>query len=96
MPLLYKIYYNPAEGWGIIILAINASLQGQGGILGQIDNKGKKRVARYESSLQNNTEKKYNTGKREYRGILKYLQKLRYQLYSVYFVLETNTNTLVI
>ena len=94
-PLLCKIHYDPAEGWGKIILAVDSSLWGWGATLGQIDDKGKKRVARYESGLWNPAERNYDAGKRECRGILKTLQKLRYWLYGVRFVLETDANTLV-
>ena len=50
-PLLCKIQYDPSSGWGAIILAVDASLWGWGAILGQIDDKNRRRVVRYESGV---------------------------------------------
>ena len=57
----------------MIILIVNTSLNRQGRTLNQFNPKGYKRVTKYESSIWNKAEKKYNTRKREYRGILKVL-----------------------
>ncbi len=78
------------------MLRVNTSLKGQSRTLRQVDNKGKRRVSRFESRVQNYTKQYYNAIKREYRGVLKCLQKLQFQLYSVYFILEINVNTLVV
>ena len=94
-PLLCKIHYDPNDGWGTIVLAVDASLSGWGGTLGQYDDKGKKRVARYESGVWNKAERSYDATKRECRGVLKCLQKLRYWLYGAHFILETDANVLV-
>lgn len=94
-PVLCKIHYDPADGWGMIILGVDASQQGYGGTLGQYDDKGRKRVARYESGLWNAAERNYDATKRECRGVLKCLRKLRSWLYGVHFILETDANTLV-
>lgn len=94
-PLLCKLHYFGESGWGEIILAVDASLLGWGGTLGQIDDKGRRRVARYESGLWNSAERGYDATKRECRGILKCLQKVRFWLYGVHFILETDTKTLV-
>ena len=45
--------------------------------------------------MQNQAERGYDAIKRECKGVLKALQKLRFWLYSVYFILEINANTLV-
>ena len=50
---------------------------------------------RYDSRLQKLTEARYDTNKREYLGVLRVLQKFRPQLFSVFFRLEINANTLV-
>jgi len=94
-PLLCKLHYDPAEGWGMIVLAVDASLDGWGGTLGQFDPEGHKRVARYESGVWNEAEKRYDAGKRECRGVLKALQKTRFWLYGTHFILELDANTLV-
>ncbi len=94
-PLLCKLHYDPAEGWGMIVLAVDASLDGWGGTLGQLDPEGRKRVARYESGTWNHAERRYDAGKRECRGLLKALQKTRFWLCGVHFVLELDANTLV-
>ena len=94
-PLLCKLHYDPEDGWGDIVLGVDASLTGWGGTLGQIDDKGKKRVSRFESGLWNHAEQQYDATKRECRGVLKCLQKLRFWLYGVHFILETDANTLV-
>jgi hypothetical protein len=94
-PILCKIHFNPASGWGLVVLAVDSSLEGWGATLGQYDDKGQKRVARYESGLWSDAEKTYDATKRECRGILKALQKLRFWLYGVHFILETDANVLV-
>jgi hypothetical protein len=94
-PILCRLHYDPAEKWGIIVLAVDASLEGWGGTLGQYDDKGRKRVARYESGLWNTAERNYDATKRECRGVLKCLYKLRFWLYGVHFILETDANVLV-
>ena len=92
-PALVKIIYSDRAGE--IILAVDASLEGWGGVLMQLDNQGKKHPSRYESGLWNRAEKNYDATKRECRGVLKALRKVRYWLYRVHFVLETNANVLV-
>jgi hypothetical protein len=94
-PILCRLHYDPKEGWGTIVLAVDASLFGWGGTLGQYDDKGKKRVARYESGLWSLVEQNYDATKRECRGVLKCLHKLRFWLYGVHFILETDANVLV-
>ena len=94
-PILCKVHYNGEDGWGVIILTTDASFLGWGAVLQQLDPNGRRRVARYESGLWNNAEKGYDAGKRECRGVLKALQKLRFWLYGTHFRLETDANTLV-
>ena len=94
--IFYKFYYDPEDGWGAIIFAVDISLEGFGATLGQYNNKSRKRVARYESGFWNSFEHNYDTIKRECRGIFKSLYKLKFWLYRVYFILETDVNVLVI
>ena len=94
-PILCKLHYDPEEGWGMVVLAVDSSLDGWGGTLGQYDDKGRKRVARYESGTWNEAVQKYDATKRECRGLLKCLQKVRFWLYGVHFILELDANTLV-
>ena len=88
-----KIQYGPE--FGEIIVGVDASLDGWGCTMGQLDEKGRRRVARYDSGLWNKAERGYDATKRECRGVLKAFRKLRHWLYGVHFVLETNANVLV-
>ena len=94
-----------SEGAGEIILAVNASGEGEGAILQQVDsgnngindgkNSGKRHPIRYESGLWSEAEKKYYAVKRECRALLWVLKKLRIWLYGVHFVIEINAKTLL-
>ena len=95
VPILCKLHYNGEDGWGEIFLMTDASGKGWGGILGQVDPDGRRRVARYESGVWNKAERNYDAGKLECRAVLKCLQKLRFWLYGTHFILETDANTLV-
>ena len=57
--------------------------------------KGKKYPSRYESGIWSSEEKNYNATKRKCREVLKTLIKVRYWLYLVRFVLETDARVLV-
>ena len=82
------------EGAGDIIFAVDASLERWGGLLMQLV-QGKRHPSRYESGIWSNAEKKYDATKRECRGVLKALKKVRYWLYGVRFILETDASVLV-
>ena len=92
-PALMPISYEADAGE--IIMAVDASLDGWGGILMQLDKEKKRHPSRYESGLWNEAERKYDAGKRECRGLLKMLKKVRHYLYGVRFVIETDAKTLV-
>lgn len=62
----------------------------------QLDSKGKCHPSRYESGLWKNAEKKSDATRRACRAVLKALRKVRYWLYRVHFVLETDANVLVV
>ena len=89
---LVSLYYS--ERASEIILVVDASLEDWGEVLMQLV-QGKRHPSRYESEIWSCAEKKYNATKRECRGILKALKKVRYWLYGVRFVLETDANDLV-
>ena len=91
-PALVTLDYSSEAG--SIILAVDASLTGWGAVLMQMIDK-KRHPVRYESGLWTDAEAKYDAGKRECRGLLKALKKLRHWLYGVHFVLELDANTLV-
>ncbi len=86
--------FDYTEGAGDIILTVDASLEGWGGVLIQLV-KRKKHPSRYESGIWSSVEKKYDATKRECRGVLKALKKVRYWLYWVRFILEINASVLV-
>jgi len=78
------------------VVGADVSLDGFGGYLGQRDLKSRKvRPARYESGVWSQAERKYDATKRECRGVLKILKKLRIWVIGVYFVLEIDANVLV-
>ena len=92
-PALVSIDYS--EGAGLIILAFDASLQGWGAVLMQLERDSKRRhPARYESGLWSKAESQYDAGKRECRALLKALKKFKTWLYGVTFVVETDAMTL--
>lgn len=92
-PALCRISYS--EGAGEIVIGVDASLSGWGATMGQRDENRKLRVARYESGTWDRAEQNYDATKRETRAILKALRKLRFYLYGVHFVLETDARVLV-
>ena len=73
-PALVRIDYS--EGAGAVILAVDASLEGWGAILGQEDKKGKKHPSWYESGLWNKAEAGYDVTKQECQVVLKAVQKV--------------------
>lgn len=92
-PALVQINYE--EGAGKVVLAVDASLTGWGAVLMQEDEEKKRHPSRYESGMWNHAEQNYDATKRECRGVLKALKKVRYWLYGIQFVLETDANVLV-
>ena len=92
-PAIRSVDYS--ERAGEIILAADASLGGWGSTLMQQDTDSKRRfICRYDSGLWSDAERKYDAGKRECRGLLKALKKVRYYLYGVYFIIEIDAKTL--
>jgi hypothetical protein len=73
-PALVKILYT--EEAKEIILATDASLQGWGAVLMQLDALGQQHLSRYESGLWNKAKQNYDATKRECRGVLKALRKV--------------------
>ena len=92
-PALVKIDYS--EGAGDIILAADASQSGWGANLMQQDIEGRRHPSQYESGLWSKTELQYDAIKQECCAVLKALQKMRYWLYGVHFILETDAKVLV-
>jgi hypothetical protein len=71
-PALMPTSYE--EDAGEIILAIDASLVDKEVVLMQLGKQGRLNYSSYESSLWSEAEKRYDTGKRECRGLLKMLK----------------------
>ena len=92
-PALVKLQYG--EGAGVIYLTVDASLTGWGAVLQQEDENGKRHPVRYESGLWNSAQQKYDATKRECRGAITAMKKLRGDLYGVHFILETDAAVLV-
>ena len=91
-PALISLDYT--DGAGDLILAVDASLDRWGGVLMQLV-KGKRNPSKYKSGIWSNAKRNYDATKRECRGVLKALKKVRYWLYEVRFILETDANVLV-
>lgn len=93
-PVLCRVDYS--EGAREIVVAVDSSGFRWGGYLGQRDlDSGRVRPARYESRCWNKAERNYDATKREYKGVLCILKKLKIWLIGVHFILETDANTLV-
>ena len=82
---------------GKIILSVDSSLLGWGAILQQEEelNSKKRHLSRYENGPWSPIEKKYDSGKLECRGLLCALNKLRFYLYGIWFLVEIDAKTLV-
>jgi hypothetical protein len=92
-PTLVSIDY--ALSAGSIIVTVDASKVGWGGILQQKQADGKTRPARFDSGIWTIAEQKYDALKLECRGLLKALKKFRFWLHGRMFHIETDANTLV-
>ena len=79
----------------VIFIIVNISLEGQGGVIEQVDTEGHRYPARFKSGVQSKAKRNYDAYKRECKGVIYLLKKFRYYLYRVYFILETDTKTLV-
>ena len=76
-PALKPLDYSSLAGE--IILAVNSSLKGWGATLSQVNPEtGKRHPSRYESGLWTESESRYDATKRECRGLLKALKKVRF------------------
>lgn len=91
-PALAPIEYGPFAG--LIIVAVDASGTGYGFVLMQIKLDDRRHPIRFDSGLWSESERKYDAGKLECRGLLHALKKLRPYLYGVRFVVETDAKTL--
>lgn len=94
-PALLPIRYDGTAGR--IVLGVDSSLDGWGAHLSQeeLDNPKHRHPARYESGIWNQRERAYDAGKRECRGVLKALKKVKSYVYGVPFILEIDPKTLV-
>ena len=73
-PALVKICYRPE--FRDIIVGVDASLEGQGCIIRQLDAEEERRVACYKSRLQNKAERRYDATKQECYSVLKAFRRL--------------------
>jgi len=87
--------FDVSAGAGHIVVGVDASSEGWGAILQQKDENKDRHPGRYESGLWNKSEKRYDVGKRECRGLMKALKKFRNYIHVVRFLVESDTNTLV-
>jgi len=73
---------------------VDASILGWGAVLSQELGKDR-RPCRFESGVWTNAEQKYDATKRECRGVLCALRRMRNMLYGAHFILETDAMVLV-
>ena len=92
-PCLAPLEYG--EGSGAIYLMIDASLHGWGAVLEQVGHDGKRHPCRFESGIWSDAEKRYDATKRELRGLLYALKRMRRYLYGVHFFVETDAQVLI-
>ena len=92
-PTLITLEFSPSAG--IIVVTVDASKIGWGGILQQEREDGRLRPSRYESGIWSDAERKYDALKLECRGLLKALKKFRFWVHGRFFRVETDANTLV-
>ena len=93
-PVLISLDFSPSAL--SIILQIDASTTiGWGGVLSQFQSDGKLHPARFESGIWSDVEKKQDPLKLECRALLKSLKKFRFWLYGRYFIVETDSNSLM-
>jgi hypothetical protein len=85
---------NANPGAGRIIVAVDASLDEWGAIPMQ-DEDGLRHPCRYESGIWNDTDRQYDAGKRECKGLMRAFSKFRVYLYDSRFIVETDANTVV-
>lgn len=82
------------DGYGEVILMVDASLEGWGAVLMQVVD-GKRHPIRFDSGIWTNAEKSYDATKRECRGILYAVRKLRAYITGLHFTLETDAQVLI-
>lgn len=78
-----------------IVLKTDASGQGWGAVIGQLDDQGNFRPSRYESGAWKGAELRYDATKQECLAVMKALRRLRNYLYGVRFLLETDAKVLI-
>ena len=95
VPILKSLNYT--EGVGLIIVVVDSSRDSYREVLIQYNREedSLRYPVRYDSGLQKLTEARYDTSERKCLGVLRVLQKFRPWLFSIFFRLEINTNTLV-
>ena len=90
------VYTSEDNGFvGKIVLGVNMCGLGFGAILQQEDRESRRHPVRYESGLWTPAETRYDVVKLECRGLLCALNKFRYYLYGVQFLIEIDSRTLV-
>ncbi|OMJ20297.1 Transposon Tf2-8 polyprotein [Smittium culicis] len=78
-----------------LILTVDASPVGAGGVLHQENENGERMTCRFESYCFKERERRYSQIKRELFAMMKTLKKMRMYLYGVKFLLETDCRPLI-
>jgi hypothetical protein len=78
-----------------IILMVDASLDGWGGVLMQVGEDGHRHPVRFFSGVWSDAEKRYDATKRECRGLLSILKSAKRYLYGAAFTVETDSSVLI-
>ena len=91
-PVLQSPDYSPKAT--PLIMSMDASSIGYGGVLGQEDAQGRQYVCRYESGIWNDTERHYDVMHWECNAVMRVLKKFHIWLWGQHFILEMDSRTL--
>jgi hypothetical protein len=91
-PVLVNLDYTCGRE---IILMVDASLDGWGGVLMQIGEDGHRHPVRFFSGVWSPAERRYDATKRECRGLLSVLKAAKRYLYGAAFTVETDAVVLI-
>lgn len=78
-----------------VIILVDRSKKGQSAVIQQEDLQGQRHPVRFESSVQSASERNQDLGKHKCKAMLLVLKKFCLQIYSIHFIVETDTQTLV-
>jgi hypothetical protein len=78
-----------------IVINVDGSMKGWGAVLQQLGRDDKRHPVRFESGVWSQSERNWDSGKHECKGLLLALKKFRPWIYGVHFTVETDARTLI-